>query len=68
MDNPKEKAKNLVEAYKKYMYPFHPTVAEKQAKECAIIAVDEIIKQEKNHMHHLWVDHWINVKIEIEKL
>lgn len=30
--NTKEKAKNLMEAYKKYMYPFHDDVAKNKPK------------------------------------
>ena len=37
-------------------------------KKCALIAVDEIIRIEKHHMHNLWVDYWQEVKQEIEKL
>jgi hypothetical protein len=37
-------------------------------KQCALIAVDEIIKIEKHHCHNLWVDYWQEVKQEIEKL
>lgn len=42
--SPKEKADELVEAYKKYMYPFHPVVAEKQAKECALIQIKDMLQ------------------------
>ena len=62
---PKEKAEQLVEK----MYNSALYVASKYAaKQCAIIAVDEIIKIEKHHIHDLWVEYWQQVKTEIENL
>jgi thymidylate synthase len=62
---PKEKAQELID--KMYHYQWR----EKQrAKECALIAVDEVI--EALHEHHwqnrLIIDYWKEVKQEIEKL
>jgi len=42
---PKEKAKQLVDKFKPFMYPFHDDVAKKQAKQCALIAVQFAEKQ-----------------------
>ena len=38
------------------------------AKNCALFVVDEIVKIEKHHCHNLWVDYWLEVKTELEKL
>jgi thymidylate synthase len=62
---PEEKALELID--KMYHYQWR----EKQrAKECALIAVDEVI--ESLHEHHwqnrLIIDYWKEVKQEIEKL
>jgi thymidylate synthase len=62
---PGEKALELID--KMYHYQWR----EKQrAKECALIAVDEVI--EALHEHHwqnrLIIDYWTQVKQELEKL
>jgi hypothetical protein len=76
---PKEKAKELVDKYKEftenqYAEPFH------DAKQCALIAVDEIIKADQSSVlkageytftSHTILggpDYWEQVKIEIQKL
>ena len=41
---------------------------ENEAKQCALIAVDEIIRIENHHKNHKWVEYWQEVKQEIEKL
>jgi hypothetical protein len=68
---PKEKAKELCDkflrTYKVSLYPPFNS-ATQEAKECALIAVDEIIKA---HLHNEGVRHlkWLEeVKQEIEKL
>jgi hypothetical protein len=68
---PKEKAKELV-------YKFYPSVQWKlgqedclnRAKQCALIAVDEILNNYyKNHFQNgKKIDYWIEVKKEIELL
>ena len=65
MLTPKEKAEELV--YKMYAGFVHSLYSYK-AKQCALIAVDEIVKIEKHHCHNLWVDYWLEVKTELEKL
>jgi hypothetical protein len=69
---PKEKAKELVE---KYYYLFsvelENTIADYEAKECAILAVDEIISINsiKPYMiSGLILEYYKEVKTEIEKL
>jgi len=57
---PQEKAKELVQKFEAIRWH--------DAKKCALIAVDEIIVHEKNHVHHKWVEYWQQVKEEIEKL
>lgn len=53
----KEKAKELIEKYKKFMYPFHDDVAKKQAKEAVMILVDEIIATEPRYPSNIdWDD------------
>ncbi|HEY9701606.1 MAG TPA: hypothetical protein V6C58_04130 [Allocoleopsis sp.] len=65
--NPKEKAKELVFKYEQYKWINHDL-----AKQCALIAVDEIIKvlQHADTAYDLliYIDYWIKVKEEIEKL
>ena len=39
-----------------------------EAKQSALIAVDEIIRIENHHKNHKWVEYWQEVKKEIEKL
>jgi hypothetical protein len=66
---PKDKAKELVNKYLR-TYPIYdnPTVVisytNNEAKQCALIAVDELIKQ----VTHSDVGYWKEVKQEIEKL
>jgi hypothetical protein len=72
---PKEKARDLV---KKYLFYFPEFRNEKEydynedkAKECASIAVDEMIKQQQVQFENMvWscVEYWQEVKQEIEKL
>jgi uncharacterized protein YxeA len=69
----KEKAKELVE---KYFYLFslelENTIADYEAKQCALIAVDEILKEYgtyyKVEVNGKYVSYWQEVKKEIEKL
>ena len=57
---PKEKAKELVN---KMAFEICKT----DAKQCALIAVDEIIK-DKKMFNQISVEYWEDVKQEIEKL
>jgi hypothetical protein len=69
---PKEKAKELVRKFKKYAY--YPETEDdglfiyeinENGKQCALIAVDEIIKVVGNNSEsHIW----IKVKQEIKKI
>ena len=63
---PKEKAKELVD---KYFYLFsvelENTIADYEAKECALIAVDEILDAVGTNYS---INYWQEVKQEIEKL
>ena len=66
---PKEKAAELVEKFKPLCGGYWGGKINKAfAKQCAIIAVDEIIKIEKHHIHDLWVEYWHEVRTEIENL
>ena len=71
---PREKAEELVYKFKKYAY--YPKTDDdelfvnqlnKNAKECALIAVDEIIDLLSHDINPL-VNYWFEVKSEIEKL
>ena len=67
---PKEKAIELVEMFMNikqqklsdYSIIYHPT-----AKQCALIAVNEILKRNEPIQGHFW-DYWEQVKQEIEQL
>jgi hypothetical protein len=70
---PKEKAKELVDIYKIFVIGRNDSVIEKQnAKQCAVIAVDEIIAsnpiafdEDDNCIEKNW---WKEVKQQIELL
>ena len=69
---PKEKADELID--KMYYIgryddkeDYNPAMAWERAKQCAIIAVDEIINL-LSHDINLLVNYWFEVKQEIEKL
>ena len=61
---PKEKAKELVDKYSVIIDDYH-----RPSKQCALIAVDEIIKYQEKISEHYWIDleYWQEVKKEIEK-
>jgi hypothetical protein len=64
---PKEKAKELFDKY------FEVTNNYYQAKECALIAVDEILDLKhivtlRRNMHEMELEYWMEVKQEIENL
>jgi len=67
---PKEKAEELVNKY--YQRVADGSAPEDNAKQCALIAVDEILNQDTSiydkteAMYHL--EYWGNVKEEIEAL
>jgi hypothetical protein len=73
---PKEKA---IELYNKFLNPSGDTylygmLEHESAKECALIAIDEIIKLENNNGYYFdgtnvtSISYWQEVKQEIEKL
>ena len=59
---PKEKANQLVDNYW-LMDKINPDLSKEQAKQCALIAVDEIL-----NIGCIEVPYWKEVKQEIEKL
>jgi hypothetical protein len=77
---PKEKAEELVHKFKKYAY--YPKTdndmlfvneLNNNAKQCALIAVNEILSDYKNYLLHENTEYkglmyWNKVKSEIEKL
>jgi hypothetical protein len=66
--NPKEKAEELVNKYLAIQFGDFPTT---DAKQCALIAVDEIINDYNtfpNSFKNKHTSYWEEVKNEIEKL
>ena len=63
---PKEKADELFDKYYSYLKAnlMDDKEAIDDAKQCALIAVDELIKQ----VNYLHIEYWKEVKQEIEKL
>jgi hypothetical protein len=67
---PKEKAKELVEAM---AFSCRECDYEAKAKQCALIAVDEILDLKhivtlRRNMHEMELEYWDEVKQEIENL
>lgn len=71
MTETKKKAEMLVKQFLPFMHPFHDEVAKKQAKECALITIDEVLQDdwfiEKEHSE-VRKEFWNEVKIEVERL
>jgi len=68
---PKEKAKEIWDKMMYHiMYNCQPTLSEMVAKECALVAVEEILKdrEEIDAMRIINDPYWLEVKQEIEKL
>jgi hypothetical protein len=67
---PKEKAEELVGKYAMYLRAnlMHNEEANEDAKQCALIAVDEILEVIQNLYFMGTVDYWQEIKQEIEKL
>jgi hypothetical protein len=71
---PKEKAAELVNRYAIYLRAnlMYDEDAEEDAKQCALIAVDEILEDNVDDMSEeffdIRIEYWQEVKREIEKL
>ena len=71
---PKEKANELVNRYAIYLRAnlMYDEDAEEDAKQCALIAVDEILEDNVDDMSEelfdIRIEYWQSVKQEIEKL
>ena len=72
---PKEKAKDLIDIYKdmteiiKFDFDKVTTITDYNlAKNCALIAVDELIYETQFEVPNIRQRYWIDVKQEIEKL
>lgn len=68
---PKEKAQQLVDKYSmitKWKMGVEQDYVIKKAKECALIAVDEMKTSLFNNDLMYMYDYWLEVKQEIEKL
>lgn len=73
MSNPKEKAKEIVNKFYETLLKNDLLQSYNAAKQCARMAVDEIIATYTNKDKSYWlledeVDYWQQVKTEIEKL
>ena len=64
---PKEKANELLDNYW-LMDKVTPSLSKEQAKQCALIAVDELIEQCYNNGINYSYNFWQEVKQELEKL
>ena len=62
---PKDKAKELVEKYDETLTYLE---SKSKAKQCALIAVDELIYETQFEVPNIRQRYWIDVKQEIEKL
>jgi hypothetical protein len=60
---PKEKAQELIDKFR-----ISKAITESYAKECALIAVDEILKICVDSLGLTELDYWQDVKEEIQKL
>jgi hypothetical protein len=73
---PKEKAQELVNQFRKYAHGhddnnrFSPAMEKESGKECAIIAVNEILNHhsQEQGLYRIDIYYWKEVKQEIEKL
>ena len=68
---PKEKAKELIKRYYRDSDLLVEDLSWIQAKECALIAVDEILEEAlglDDNDYQSKYDYWLEVKQEIEKL
>lgn len=69
---PKEKAKELVDKYKEHIIETDDYFINSGAKKCALIAVDELIKEVVDDKESEYMSlkdiYWMEVKKEIEKL
>ena len=76
---PREKAKELVERFEQHSksvtYGFNFSGDIDHSVECALICVDEILKEHCHESEHKdplaqdrWINHWQEVKQEINKL
>ena len=72
---PQEKAKELVDMYLQYVEAFSCKQQDENAKQCALIAVDEILKLDVFDCNEDWSnedgdtrEYWEEVKQEIEKI
>ena len=66
---PAEKAKELLDKYKEHIIETDDYFINSGAKKCALIAVDELIKQEEKYNNGSFYpsNYWTEVKAEIQK-
>jgi hypothetical protein len=64
---PQEKAINLVESF--MLWKFQKCeLSKKQAKQCALIAVDELIYETQFEVPNIRQRYWMDIKTEIQNL
>jgi preprotein translocase subunit SecE len=70
MNSPKEKAKQLINRYFKDSDLLYHDLTWIQSKECALIAVEEILKtsQDESIYGTAFREYWMEVKQEIQKI
>lgn len=68
MNSPKEKARDLFETYFCQLSYYYSAVDDEHAKQCALIAVDEIIQTYHSPMDDEQIQEWQEIKQEIELL
>jgi len=64
----KEEAKRLVDKYRPMFYGRYSIIAEKKAKMCALIAVDEILDVAEGSYDIDHINWWKEVRIQIENI
>ena len=66
---PREKARELVDKYYHlFSVELENTIADYEAKECALIAVDELIKETQFEVPNIRQRWWQDVKQHIQRL
>jgi hypothetical protein len=68
---PKEKAIELIKKFSSFAHDEfgHEKINNYKSKQCALIAVDEIIESVNDeHVSDIFIEFWQEVKTEIEKL
>ena len=70
MITPKEKTKEIVNKFYYYVESISESQQQENAKQCALISVDEILSfiDNSDFTNLYWLNYWTEVKEEINKL